>query len=219
MLEKCLLQLLNKEITINGSSRTDTGVHAKVQFAHFDTDEINTENLAYRMNSWLPKDIAVKQIYAVPQEFHSRFDATSRAYCYRINQEKDVFNFETSLFYNNELDFDIMNQAASLLLTHDDFQCFSKVKTEVNNYLCDISKAEWIKNGDHWEFHIEANRFLRGMVRAIVGTLFEIGIGKIELNNFQEILDSKDRNKAGVNVKAHGLTLEKVNYPEGYFNV
>lgn len=219
MLEKCLLQLLDKEITINGSSRTDTGVHAKVQFAHFDTTEIDIGNLVYRMNSWLPKDIAVKEIYQVSDERHSRFDATSRAYCYRINQEKDVFNFETSLFYNKELDFDKMNRAASLLLKHNDFQCFSKVKTEVNNYKCDITRAEWLKNAAHWEFHIEANRFLRGMVRAIVGTLFELGQGKMELDEFQMVLESKDRNKAGANVKAHGLTLEKVNYPEAYFNV
>lgn len=219
VLESCLLQVLNQEITVNGSSRTDTGVHAKLQFAHFDAEEFNLENLVYRMNSWLPKDIAISNVYKVSDECHSRFDAISREYCYRINRSKDVFNYETSLYFNKELDFNKMNTAAKLLLHHDDFQCFSKVKTEVNNYLCQITKAEWIKNEGIWEFHIEANRFLRGMVRAIVGTLLKVGMGKMDLIDFQKVLDSKDRGKAGANVKPHGLTLEKVNYPSAYFNV
>lgn len=219
VLEKCLFQLLGEEITVNGSSRTDTGVHAKVQYAHFDSPQKLSPNLVYKMNSWLPADIAISAIYSVSPECHSRFDAIQRIYCYRLNQEKDVFSNETSLFYPKPMNFDKMNDAAQLLLSHRDFQCFSKVKTEVNNYNCVISRAIWQKNNSTWEFHIEANRFLRGMVRAIVGTLLEVGVGKIDKNEFQKILASKDRSQAGANVKAHGLTLEQVIYPKGYFDV
>lgn len=218
-LEACFAQVLRTKITINGSSRTDTGVHAAHQMAHFDVEQVLPTNFVYRINSSLPKDIAIIDVHLKDEACHSRFDALERTYKYRIHTQKNPFLFETSLFYPKELDFSLMNEAALLLLDHTDFECFSKVKTDVFTFDCDIKEAYWYQNGNNWEFKIRSNRFLRGMVRAIVGTLLEIGQGKRSVKNFQDVLTSRNRANAGSNVKAHGLTLEKVEYPKDYFTI
>lgn len=220
-LEKSLSTVLNLPIRIHGSSRTDTGVHARQQFAHIDLESlsISVSDLVWRLNSFLPKDISINGIHSLSETAHARFDATDRKYIYRINLEKDPFVLRNSLYFRKPLDLPMMNAAAQILFKHKDFQCFSKVKTEVNNFICTMEIAEWRQNGANLEFHIKANRFLRGMVRAVVGTLLDVGLGKISLEGFEDIILSKDRTKAGGAVKAHGLTLEEVNYPLNYFEV
>lgn len=217
LIEVCIEQVLRSKITLNGSSRTDTGVHAAHQVAHFDTEIEISNNFVFRLNSCLPKDIAILALHLKDDNCHSRFDASERSYIYRLHTHKNPFLVDTSLHFSKPLDFDLMNQAAALMLDHSNFECFSKVRTEVNNFNCDIREAEWLFSDHTMEFKITANRFLRGMVRAIVGTLLEVGQGKRSLQDFQDILNSNDRSKAGANVKAHGLTLEKVAYPKGYF--
>ncbi|AWV98420.1 tRNA pseudouridine(38-40) synthase TruA [Arcticibacterium luteifluviistationis] len=218
-IEKGLAKILQTEIRINGSSRTDTGVHARQQYAHVEIEDLKMSigDLTWKLNSYLPKDISINRIVAVSNEKHSRFDATDRKYIYRINLQKDPFCIENSLYFRKDLDVDKMNEVSKLLLNHSNFQCFSKVRTEVNNFICDIQKAEWILKGHNLEFHVKSNRFLRGMVRAIVGTLLDVGLGKVSQEDFQAILNSQDRRNAGSAAKAHGLTLEEVNYPENYF--
>jgi tRNA pseudouridine38-40 synthase len=218
-LESGLSRVLSLDMKIHGSSRTDTGVHAKQQFAHFDVDELHfsLNDLKWKLNSYLPNDIAVLQIHSSKEDSHSRFDAVSRKYIYRINLQKDPFTLDNSFYFRKELNVDLMNKASTILLKNTDFECFSKVKTEVNNFKCQIEEAEWKQFGHNLEFHIKANRFLRGMVRAIVGTLLDIGQSKINVDDFQKIIDSKDRRNAGSASKANGLTLEEVNYPENYF--
>jgi tRNA pseudouridine38-40 synthase len=219
-LEKALSLILQENIKIHGSSRTDTGVHARQQFAHFDIAVLGISiiDLKWKLNSFLPKDISINKIHLAYETCHSRFDAINRKYIYRIHLQKDPFCIDNSFYFRKELDLRLMNKAAKILLLNTNYQCFSKIKTEVNNFQCHIELAEWKVLGSHMEFHIVANRFLRGMVRAIVGTLLEIGQGRKSIIDFQEIIDSKDRRKAGSAAKAHGLTLEEVNYPENYFN-
>ncbi len=218
-LEDALSKILKQDVRIHGSSRTDTGVHARQQFAHFDIESlsIQKDHLIWKLNSLLPADISVNNIYKVSQDCHSRFDAENRKYIYRIHLKKDPFVIENSLYFRNGLDIEKLNNAALILFEYEDFQCFSKVKTEVNNFVCQISEAQWLLKGHHLEFHIKANRFLRGMVRAIVGTLLDIGMNKMNLDDLRSVIQSKDRTKAGSAAKAVGLTLEEVNYPVKYF--
>jgi tRNA pseudouridine38-40 synthase len=218
-IESALSTVLGEKVAIHGSSRTDTGVHARQQFAHFDlvTEIDDAPKLVSRLNRFLHKDISIKNICAVGEDSHSRFDATGRKYIYRIIKQKDPFFKEFAALYTKEPDVIRMNEAAGILFKHEDFQCFSKVKTDVFTYNCEILEAVWILNGSVLEFHISANRFLRGMVRAIVGTLLDVGYGKRSLADFENIILSKDRRKAGMASKAEGLTLERVFYPTGYF--
>jgi len=190
-LENGLSRVLSSDIKIHGSSRTDTGVHARQQFAHFDIDEllISLQDLKWKLNSYLPRDIAVMDIIHSKEESHSRFDAASRKYIYRINLQKEPFMLNNSFYFRKELNVSLMNEAAVLLLINTDFECFSKVRTEVNNFKCHIQEAEWKQFGHNLEFHIKANRFLRGMVRAIVGTLLDVGQSKISVGDFQKIID------------------------------
>ncbi len=213
-LETALSTIMGIKVVIHGSSRTDTGVHARQQFAHFDLPLAieDIPRLVLRLNRFLHKDISVKGIYPVAEDAHSRFDATGRKYIYRIIKEKDPFLKEFAALYTKEPDVMRMNDAAGILFKHIDFQCFSKVKTDVFTYNCEISEAKWILNGSVLEFHISANRFLRGMVRAIVGTLLDVGYGKRSLEDFENVILSKDRRKAGMASKAEGLTLERVYY-------
>lgn len=196
-----------------GAGRTDTGVHAREMFAHFDVEnEVDSENLVHKINSYLPKDIAVSDFIRVADNAHARFDATKRTYEYHINTFKDVFLKEQSWYYHQTLDVDLMNDAARLLLDYTDFQCFSKSNTDVNTYNCAITEAFWKKENNHLIFTISADRFLRNMVRAIVGTLVYVGLQKITLSDFRTIIESKDRKKAGFSVPAHGLYLTKIEY-------
>ena len=214
-LEKALSTLLNTKISIVGAGRTDTGVHASQIFAHFDTDvKIDAGQLVYKLNSFLPKDIAITQIFQTSEDAHARFSAIKRTYIYKVNQAKRVFDYDFSYHVSQPLDLDKMNKACDILLQYTDFQCFSKSNTDVKTYHCTIEKAFWKKEGDMLIFTISANRFLRNMVRAIVGTLITVGLGKTEVNDIHEIIKSKDRGKAGFSVPAHGLYLTEVVYPK-----
>lgn len=213
-IEKALSTVLRQEMQIVGSSRTDAGVHAYQQFAHFDVNEpLNSiEKMVHSMNGILPKDIAIHQIRAASDEFHSRFDATYRSYLYRISTQKTPFWQEFSYFYRTPVDIDQMNRAGEVLKKHIDFQCFSKVHTDVVTFNCRIELAFWERQDQFLLFHIKADRFLRGMVRAIVGTMLEVGTGKLSLSGFEDIILSKSRQKAGRAVPAEGLTLVEVGY-------
>lgn len=212
-LNKALSLLLKSDIDIVGAGRTDTGVHAKQMYAHFDFErEIDASQLVHKLNSFLPKDIAIFNILKVSDEAHARFDATKRTYEYYIHTTKDVFENEGSYQFQLPLDIDKMNEACQILFKHNDFECFSKVNTDVNTFNCVIFEANWKQNGSKLVFTISADRFLRNMVRAIVGTMINIGTGKISLADFEKIIDSKDRSKAGFSVPAHGLYLTKIEY-------
>ena len=217
-MNKAFSVLLNTPINLMGAGRTDTGVHAKEMYAHFDFESpINTLSFVHKLNSYLPKDIVIYDIIPVHNEAHTRFDATKRTYEYHINTFKDVFSQEQSWYFHQKLDVDLMNQAAKMLLKHTDFQCFSKVNTDVNTFDCTVFEAYWTLGVDKQEngnliFTISANRFLRNMVRAIVGTLINIGLHKITLEEFTAIIESKNREKAGFSVPAHGLYLTQIKY-------
>ncbi|WP_310558110.1 tRNA pseudouridine(38-40) synthase TruA [Flavobacterium sp.] len=212
-LNKSLSVVLNSEVNLMGAGRTDTGVHAKEMFAHVDFETLfEIKSLVHKLNSYLPKDIVIYDIIPVHNEAHARFDATKRTYEYHINTFKDVFSQDGSWYYHQELDIDIMNEASKLLFNHTDFQCFSKVNTDVNTFYCTIFEAYWRQESDKLVFTISANRFLRNMVRAIVGTLVYVGLHKITLEDFNSIIVSKNRNEAGFSVPAHGLYLTKIEY-------
>jgi tRNA pseudouridine38-40 synthase len=205
--------LKDKSIEIMGAGRTDSGVHASQMFAHFDYENpIDVQTVVHKMNSFLPKDIAVLNIIQVQENAHARFDAKQRTYEYKINTRKNVFLDQLSWYYNKELDLDAMNGAANLLLEFTDFQCFSKVHTDVNNFNCKITEAFWKTENGQLIFTISADRFLRNMVRSIVGTLVYIGLRKISEVDFRTIIESKDRKKAGFSVPAHGLFLTQIKY-------
>ena len=196
-----------------GAGRTDTGVHAKEMFAHFDYDPIlEIDSTLHKLNSYLPKDIAIYDIIPVHEDAHARFDAKKRTYQYHISSVKNVFSQEESWYYHQNLDVELMNQAAKILLNHTDFQCFSKVNTDVNTFNCTIYEAYWKQENNQLIFTISADRFLRNMVRAIVGTLVNIGLHKITLSDFNSIIENKNRNEAGFSVPAQGLFLTKIEY-------
>lgn len=219
VVEDALSKLLREKISIVGSGRTDTGVHCVQQFFHVDIQkEFEKTELLIRLNAFLPKDIAIQNILNVKPDAHARYDARGRVYEYRINQKKNPFSTGYSYYFFHSLDVQAMNRASSLLLGVHDFQCFSKVKTDVNHFLCDITRAHWKQQNDLLVFSITANRFLRGMVRAIVGTQLDVGRGKISILEFQEIIHRKDRKMAGANVPPEGLYLLSVKYPKRIFN-
>ncbi|HSM63874.1 MAG TPA: tRNA pseudouridine(38-40) synthase TruA [Gillisia sp.] len=218
-LEKVLFTAFQAETPLVGAGRTDAGVHASEYFAHFDSREIkHVDKFIYKLNSLLPDDIAVYDLIEVNHEAHARFNASGRSYEYYVVQHKDPFKFETAHYVKNELDVDKMNQAASTLLEYTDFKCFSKSKTDVHTYNCKIVSAQWVKEKDVLVFKITADRFLRNMVRAIVGTLLEIGLGKIPVSRLHEILESRDRQEAGTSVPAKALFLSKIEYPTSILN-
>ena len=215
VLEKALSIILGETITVMGAGRTDAGVHAKQLFAHMDTDvAFKIDTLQYKLNSFLPNDVAIQSIFKVKPDAHARFHATSRAYVYRIALRKSPFNFDQTYFLKQSLDIDKLNQATKILFDYTDFQCFSKSNTDVHTYNCDIMEAKWEVVEDEIHFTIKADRFLRNMVRAIVGTLINIGIGKLEVNDMHTIIQSKNRSEAGYSVPAKGLYLIKVEYPD-----
>ena len=212
-LNKALTLLFKTDIDVVGAGRTDTGVHANQLFAHFDVATLFDVPLyIHKLNSYLPKDIAITAIHNVDETAHARFDATKRTYEYHIHTKKNVFKNESSWYYQSDLNIDVMNKACKLLFHHTNFECFSKTNTDVNTFNCKIHEAFWQQNGNIIIFTITADRFLRNMVRAIVGTMINLGSGKISLENFNTIIESKDRNKAGFSVPAHGLYLTKIDY-------
>ncbi len=215
-INKALSTLLREEINIVGAGRTDAGVHAEQMFAHFDLDKpLDRQEVLQRMNSFLPEDIVLHRIFEVGHDTHARFDATARTYEYRIWLGRNPFTTHTTWqLYHQELDVKRMNEAATILKDYEDFQCFSKSKTDVKTYRCKITEAQWRVEGSLLIFQISADRFLRNMVRAIVGTLIDIGSGKLTKDELIDIIKSKDRSKAGFSVPAHGLFLTKVVYPK-----
>ena len=219
VLTKSLCTILRTEIELTGAGRTDTGVHARLMVAHFDYEgNFPTEfDLTAKLNSLLPIDIAVLKIVEVQTDAHARFDAISRKYEYHVVLQKSVFRIELASRLRNNLNFVAMNVAADTLKDFRDFTSFSKVHTDVKTNNCRISIAEWKQQDDEWVFTIQADRFLRNMVRSIVGTLFEVGRGKMTLNEFTSVIEAKDRCKAGVSVPAHGLYLVDIQYPESIF--
>lgn len=214
VVEEVMSTILRMPVSILGSGRTDAGVHCEQQFFHTDLPEQSDKNeLLLRLNSFLPRDIVLRSVREVKPDISARYDAIQRTYRYQITRVKNPFSLGLSWHYFKGLNVDNMNEAATFILGEQDFECFSKVKTNVNHFLCDIKSASWLQQGDELVFRISANRFLRGMVRAIVGTLLDVGTGKITQRDFASIIQSKDRKKAGANVPAYGLYLERVEYP------
>ena len=210
---KALATILQEKILLVGAGRTDAGVHASQMFAHVDTVKKLTDDYVHKLNAILPNDIVIKSIKEVSDDTHARFDAVSRTYEYRILLGKDPFLLETTWqLHQKNLQIEKMNEAANLLFKYEDFESFSKVKTDVNTFNCTIMKAVWTLEDKHLIFHIKANRFLRNMVRAIVGTLLEVGLGKKTVEDFRKIIESKKRSEAGLSVPAKGLFLIEVCY-------
>ena len=218
VVEDVFEKLFRKKIGITGSGRTDTGVHCVRQYFHADIDgELNYPHVIQRLNSFLPKAISINSIRKVKPQAHARYDARQRAYEYRITRVKNPFCQGYAFHFFKPVNIENMNRAASLLVGEHDFQCFSKVKTDVNHFICSLKKASWSEKDDLLIFTIIANRFLRGMVRSIVGSLLDVGTGKTSLKHFQQIIKSKDRKQAGMNVPAEGLYLMDVKYPKSIF--
>ncbi len=220
-LNDCLSTILGLKIDVVGAGRTDAGVHAKLMVAHFDVDELSydVDALTLKMNAFLPNDISVFKIYKVKPEVHARFDALSRTYEYYLTEHKNPFEIDSAYRLYGNLDFALMNKAAKVLFEYTDFECFSKSKTDVQTYICKIMRAEWQQRGDLWVFTVQADRFLRNMVRAIVGTLIEVGQGKLDIEGFKRIIESKSRSKAGVSVPAQGLYLVDIEYDKEIIDV
>ncbi len=214
--EKALSTLLRQRIQVTGCGRTDAGVHASQFFLHFDVEtDLDAQELVFKMNSILPDDIATYRVFRVKDRAHARFDALSRTYQYKIFEGKSPFL--TGLVWqkrNLNLNMEAMNEAASFLLSYSDFKCFSRSKTDVKTYICRVDEALWRLEDELLVFQITADRFLRNMVRAIVGTLIEIGQGKRAVDDMRRIIESRDRTKAGPSVKAEGLYLSRVRYPD-----
>ena len=215
VLEKTFSTLLRMPIALVGAGRTDAGVHAKEMCAHFDVEQPleNLESIVYKANAFLPEDISVATLFEVGKDAHARFDAVGRTYEYWVTQEKNPFYTEAAYYVKHPLNLDVMNAAANILLEYKDFECFSKTHTDVKTFLCDVRQAVWEQKEDRLVFTITADRFLRNMVRAIVGTLLAIGCGKLSVAEMHTIIKSKDRGQAGASVPAKGLYLTKIKYP------
>lgn len=221
-LQQALSTLLRQDIEIVGAGRTDAGVHASMMVAHFDFSgsvELDAMQLVYKLNKLLPHDIAVRRVYQVPDDMHARFSATSRTYHYYIHTRKSPFLRHYSWLVTFPLDFEKMNEAANRLLDFEDFTSFSKVNTDTKTNICHITEAQWKEitplegqGGGAWRFTITANRFLRNMVRAIVGTLIEVGRGRMTVDEFCQVIEQKNRCSAGESVPGHALFLTEVKY-------
>lgn len=219
-INKALSVLIQEEVNVTGAGRTDAGVHALQMFAHFDAElPFPEESLIYKLNGILPHDVAVRNLFKMKPDAHARFDANARSYEYHIHQRKDPFVSDRSWYIYIDLNLDLMNKASSVLLEFDDFTSFSKVNTETKTNNCDISKAIWVKGKEQLVFQVTADRFLRNMVRALVGTLVDVGMEKIDIEDFKNIIKAEDRQKAGVSAPARGLFLSKIEYPEEIFEV
>ena len=219
VIEDSLKTILRDSISLTAAGRTDTGVHARQMFAHFDAniEKGIISNLVYELNQFLPHDVVIESLCPVREEAHARFDAISRTYEYHISKYKNAFENDFHYFFKNPLDLELMNKASKIILDHQDFKCFSKSNSDVKTYICNISEAYWKNSSQGYIFTISSNRFLRNMVRAIVGTLLEIGLKKKTLKNLEYILNSRDRSLAGFSAPSKGLFLIKVEYPKSIF--
>ena len=213
-LQRVLSTLLRQDISITGAGRTDAGVHARVMAAHFDFEgDIDCQQLAYKMNRMLSGDIVISRIEEVAPDLHARFSATERTYHYYIHTRKDPFLRHYSCEIHYPLDFAAMNEAGRILTTYEDFGAFCKAHSDVKTTLCHVTRAEWIQTGENtWYFVITANRFLRNMVRAVVGTLVDVGRGRLSLENFRKVIEGKKRSDAGDSMPGNALFLEDVKY-------
>ena len=216
-MEQAFETLIQEPIALTAAGRTDAGVHASFMVAHFDTSNSLPENLCFLLNQYLSDAISIDRIINVSDSAHARFDALSRTYQYTISSVKNPFRYPYQYYIKGSLDLAQMNASAALLLEYEDFECFSKVNTDVKTFMCQIEKAHWESQENQYIFTIKANRFLRNMVRAIVGTLIEIGQGKRTLDSLHKTLLSKDRSQAGYSVPAHALFLTDIEYPKTLF--
>jgi len=213
-LEWALSTLLRREVNVTGAGRTDAGVHARVMVAHFDFEEaIDCQQLCYKLNRLLPFDIAVQEVKQVGDDMHARFSATSRTYHYYIHTKKDPFRRAYSCEIHYPLDFALMNEAGKILTTYEDFGAFCKSHTDVKTTICHVTEARWVQTSETaWYFRITANRFLRNMVRAVVGTLIDVGRGKLSIEEFRKVIEGKRRTEAGESMPGNALFLEDVRY-------
>ena len=219
-IEEALSTLLRQPVCIVGAGRTDAGVHARQMVAHFDLEQPIDDlmSMTGKLNRFLPYDIAIERIVRVGEDAHARFDALYRSYRYSITERKNPFNHEQICRMSLKgIDFSLMNEACKILREYSDFTSFSKLHTDVKTNKCRINYARWEQEGNLWVFTIRADRFLRNMVRAIVGTLFEVGRGKCSLADFRQVIEAKNRCLAGVSVPAKGLSLEEITYPQELF--
>jgi len=215
-LEAAMATLYREPISLTGASRTDAGVHALQNFFHFDTTIEVTAKHIYNLNAILPNAIVVNGIYIVPADAHSRFDAVKRSYIYKIHTQKSPFLEGRSWYYPFPVGLDALQSAANTLLLYKDFESFSKKNTTVNTFDCTITKAEWTQEGSIIQFNIDSNRFLRGMIRGLVGTMLQVGRGQINLDRFEEIIRLKNEQNVDFSTPAHGLYLSNIEYPD-YF--
>ena len=214
-LQEALSTLLREPIVVTGAGRTDAGVHARMMVAHFDWEGavIDGQQLAYKLNRLLPYDIAVSKVEPVSEEMHARFSAKSRMYRYYIHTVKEPFQRAYSCEIHYPLDFAKMNEAAKILTTYEDFGAFCKSGADVKTTFCDVTKAEWVQTSPTtWYFEIRANRFLRNMVRAVVGTLIEVGRGRLSIDDFKKVIEGKQRSDAGESMPGNALFLEDIVY-------
>ncbi len=212
-IEKALKIYYRKSITLTGSSRTDAGVHALQNFFHFDVDEV-LSNGTYNLNAILPNDVVVKKMIPVNDDLHCRFNALSREYCYNIYQQKNPFLLQSAYFFPQKIDFNALQEAAKELKNHTDFASFCKKNSQAKTTQCSIISTEWELNYNGVLIYtVKANRFLRGMVRGLVGTMLQVGTGKISIDQFIQIINSKDCTKADFSVPPHGLFLHRVEFP------
>lgn len=215
VLDRSLSLLLHADVHTAGAGRTDAGVHARMMVAHFDHPlPVDGRQLAYKLNRLLPCDISVQRVEPVADDLHARFSATQRTYYYYVHTRKDPFLRHYSCQIGYQLDFALMNQAARLLLDYDDFGAFCKAGADVKTTLCTVVRAEWHQTSPTtWYFEIAANRFLRNMVRAVVGTLIDVGRGRLTLDGFRQVVEGRSRSNAGESMPAHALFLERIDYP------
>lgn len=213
-LQRALSTVLREEVSVTGAGRTDTGVHARMMVAHFDTcRDVDCTQLVYKLNRLLPRDMSADRLIPVSGDAHARFSALSRTYHYYIHLRKDPFlrAYSCELFYS--LDFDKMNRAAAMLLEHDDFAAFCKSNSDAKTTLCRVTEAQWVRDGEYqWHFVITANRFLRNMVRAVVGTLVDVGRGRVSVEGFRQIINGGCRSDAGESMPGNALFLENIEY-------
>lgn len=215
VLDDSLSKILREPIVTTGSGRTDTGVHASQQFVHFDCSQhLDPQQVVYRLNRILPDDISAYNLYVVPDEAHARYDAFARTYHYHVTLRKDPFKRYYAWYHSKPLHVAKMNEAAAILLKYEDFTTFSKVKGDTKHYRCNMYEAVWEQQGSELKFTIRANRFLRGMVRLIVGALVDVGRGKLTIVQFEQMIASQDRSQASGAAPSEGLYLARVEYPE-----
>ncbi|RAJ04321.1 tRNA pseudouridine38-40 synthase [Chitinophaga skermanii] len=212
-IDKALSTLARTTIQTTGSSRTDAGVHAKQNFLHFDFEGELNPQLTYKMNALLPRDIVVNNFFKVDDEAHSRFAATSRAYEYTLFTYKDPFFQDRGYYFPYKVDIDLLQAAATILMQHTNFETFSKRNTQVHTFNCTILHSYWEQNDQHLKYYVKGNRFLRGMVRGLVGTMLRVGRGRLTLEQFEEVILSRDCSNADFAVPPQGLCLMEVAYP------